>query len=244
MRPLQKKINVFLVVYFFISIFECYAVDEDFYDADYDVPVSGVYDPIEDWNRQMWKLNNFLLDKFGKPINEGYVYITTQSVRTSVYNFSHNLSMPLTFVNYTLQFNIKNASKSLHSFIINSIFGLFGLFDVAKNNVEKTNFSITLAKYYVPPGPYLMIPILGPYNLRGLFGYVVEFVFNPLGYDGLNLANNKINEAYKYGITTINGINNLSFVMDGYYSLIDKSFDSYSFIRDAYMQYENNRINK
>ncbi|MDR3290065.1 MAG: VacJ family lipoprotein [Rickettsiales bacterium] len=225
-----------------------YAIDESFYVLDSDIPNVIVYDPAEKVNRTILDINLFLLDWVGKPVNTGYTTLTNYGVRNSVSNFFKNFSMPFATINYLLQGDINNASKSLHSFLINSVFGVVGLFDVADDNVRVTHLSITLGKYGVPAGPYIMLPLLGPNNLRGVVSDVVEFIFDPFGFNATNLGYNifakKQMNYIGYGITTTNGVKQINFVIDGYYDMIQSSFDNYIFIRDAYKQLEDNQINK
>ncbi|GMO61490.1 MAG: hypothetical protein Ta2D_07450 [Rickettsiales bacterium] len=249
MRLLKNTKKIFLKISLcFFLIFNVYAVDEDFYDLDNETPAVVVSDPLEPINRGLWEINLFLLENLGKPVIAGYNTITTQGVRNSVTNFFYNLAMPFTIANYILQFDFTNAGKATHSFLINSTFGVLGLFDVADNNVKKSHLYVTLGKYGVPAGPYVMVPILGPNNLRGVFSDVVEFIFDPFGYNvtrlGYNIIEKKQITYIGYGMSFTSGLEQVNWIMEGYYDMIGSSFDSYNFIKDAHKQYQDNLIAK
>lgn len=126
-------------------------------------------DPIEGFNRAMYTFN----DKFDryllKPVAKGYRAITPKPVRRSISNFFSNLHDPGVMLNNLLQGKPKQAGSDLGRFLVNSTLGIAGLFDVASRmGMEKHNedFGQTLGKWGVGEGPYLVLPFLGPSNLR------------------------------------------------------------------------------
>ncbi|MEW6331094.1 MAG: VacJ family lipoprotein [Pseudomonadota bacterium] len=126
-------------------------------------------DPIEGFNRAMYTFN----DKFDryllKPVARGYRAITPKPVRRGISNFFSNLHDPGVMLNNLLQGKPKQAGSDLGRFLVNSTLGIAGLFDVAsKMGMEKHNedFGQTLGKWGVGEGPYLVLPFLGPSNLR------------------------------------------------------------------------------
>jgi phospholipid-binding lipoprotein MlaA len=81
-------------------------------------------------------------------------------------------------INYGLQWRLGNGARSLGRFVVNSTIGIGGLFDVAtkmKLSNEQTGFSATLSTWGVHPGPYLVIPLLGPSTLRDGFGFLGDY---------------------------------------------------------------------
>jgi phospholipid-binding lipoprotein MlaA len=142
-------------------------------------------DPFEGWNRAMFSFNQ-KADKYVlKPLAEGYQAITPAPVRKGVSNFFNNLGEPITAVNSVLQAKPGKAARSLTRFLFNTTFGLLGLFDVAGAmgiEHEKEDLGQTLAYWGVGSGPYLVLPILGPSNLRDLGGRVVDRPMNPVSW--------------------------------------------------------------
>ncbi len=99
-------------------------------------------------------------------------------MRSGVHNFFGNLSEIDSVINYTLQGSFRHGVQSLGRFVINSTVGIGGLLDVAKRlklPPAPTGFSNTLAKWGMHPGPYLIIPLLGPSTLRDGVGYLGDF---------------------------------------------------------------------
>ena len=142
-------------------------------------------DPFEGWNRAMFSFNQEADKYVLKPLAEGYQAITPAPVRKGVSNFFNNLGEPITAVNSVLQAKPGKAARSLTRFVFNTTFGLLGIFDVAGAmgiEREKEDLGQTLAYWGVGSGPYLVLPILGPSNLRDLGGRVVDRPLNPVSW--------------------------------------------------------------
>lgn len=189
-------------------------------------------DPIEPINRWVWDFNYYVLDAhIYKPVTEAYVDWVPKVGREALYNATRNLDEPVNFVNNLLQLEFKGATDSLLRFGLNSTFGLFGLFDIAKlGGVERRTetFGDVLGTWSVPQGPYLMLPVLGPRSTRNLVGNVVDSLYFPSSY--LTLWQSSI-------VWGINGVSvRESFL--GQEILIDQSLDSYTFVKEAYIQNE------
>lgn len=142
-------------------------------------------DPFEGWNRVMFSFNQKADRYVLKPVAEGYQAVTPAPVRKSVSNFFNNLGEPITAVNSVLQAKPGKAARSLTRFVFNTTFGLLGLFDVAGAmgiEREKEDLGQTLAYWGVGSGPYLVLPVLGPSNLRDLGGKFGDRPFNPISW--------------------------------------------------------------
>lgn len=150
----------------------------------------GVYDPWEPFNRRMYYFNA-KLDKYVLlPTVRAYQTVTPDPVEKGVHNFFNNLGEVKTFTNSVLQGETKKSLITFNRFAINSTFGVFGIFDVATKvglRRQREDFGLTLAKYGVKNGPYLVLPVFGPSNLRDATGLGVDTVFR--GYaDPLEIA--------------------------------------------------------
>lgn len=144
-----------------------------------------ISDPLEPLNRGIFEFNLALDAIFFDPISQVYHFVLPTVVQDRVHNVLENLKTPLTFMNDVVQLEGDRAMASLARFTINSTVGLFGLFDVAKEmgiEPHTEDFGQTLGTYGVPSGPYLMLPILGPSNLRDLAGLTVDTITEPANY--------------------------------------------------------------
>lgn len=134
-------------------------------------------DPLEPYNREMTRFNEGLDSVLLKPVATAYRDGVPPLVRTGVSNFFGNLSDAWSAVNSLLQFRFQNAEENLARFQINTVAGVFGLFDVASDlNIERhrEDFGQTLGRWGVPAGPYLVLPVLGPSTMRDALVIPIE----------------------------------------------------------------------
>jgi phospholipid-binding lipoprotein MlaA len=133
---------------------------------------TGAHDPRDPWealNRQTFEFNDAVDRAVLKPVAQGYVNVTTPFIRARVSNFFANLADINTGLNDVLQGKLPLAINDFGRIIVNTTFGVAGLWDVASTlGVEKRNedFGQTLGRWGVPPGPYFVIPFLGPSTAR------------------------------------------------------------------------------
>jgi phospholipid-binding lipoprotein MlaA len=142
-----------------------------------DAPSLTTYDPWERLNRFTYRFNARFDEAIFLPTANAYRRVPTP-IRAGVHNFFANLTEVQSVLNYALQGRLGAGARSLGRFAINSTLGLGGLFDVAKKidlPAAPTGFSNTLARYGIHPGPYLIIPLLGPSTLRDGVGFLGDF---------------------------------------------------------------------
>jgi len=142
-----------------------------------DVPPMQTSDPWERLNRFIYRFNARFDEDLFLPVVDVYRRAPAP-VRSGVSNFFLNLSEPKSVVNYLLQLRPVSGLRSLGRFAINSTIGIGGLFDVAtrlKLKSDLTGFSATLSRWGMHPGPYLVIPILGPSTLRDGVGLLADY---------------------------------------------------------------------
>jgi phospholipid-binding lipoprotein MlaA len=142
-----------------------------------DAPSMATYDPFERLNRFTYRFNARFDEAIFLPVSNVYLRIPSP-IRSGVHNFFGNLSEVDSVINYSLQWRLKLGVRSLGRLVINSTLGLGGLIDVAaklKLPGAPTGASTTLAKWGVRPGPYLVIPLLGPSTLRDGFGFLADY---------------------------------------------------------------------
>ncbi len=149
------------------------------------IPVSAnkspivVNDPLEGFNRGVYRFN-YYFDKFiFLPVVSVYSFILPDYVQDRVSNFIDNIYEFTNFTNNLLQLKFKRTGKTLARFAINSTIGVAGLWDPATSmNIRRQpeDFGQTLGHYGVGDGPYLVLPVVGPSNLRDTTGLVVDTV--------------------------------------------------------------------
>lgn len=142
-------------------------------------------DPWETMNRHVWSFNDGIDRAVLKPAAEGYVKVTPEIVRSGVSNAFDNLFVPSHALNNTLQGKADDGIGSVFRFLVNTTFGIGGLFDVASRiglEAKPEDFGQTLAVWGVPSGPYVVLPFLGPSTTRDMWRYAEEFGTNPLTY--------------------------------------------------------------
>jgi phospholipid-binding lipoprotein MlaA len=137
-----------------------------------------VYDPFESINRRIYHFNYRLDQWVMLPVVRGYRYVTPQPVRTGVSNFFGNLGEVPTLFNSLAQLKAQRAANATARFLFNTILGVGGVWDPAPRMGlprQREDFGQTLGYWGVPQGPYLIIPALGPSNLRDATGRVADF---------------------------------------------------------------------
>ncbi len=192
-------------------------------------PTKG--DPFESYNRTMFTINDKIDQVALKPIAKGYVFITPQPVRDSVTNFFGNIGDIYTAANNLVQLRIADGVSDIMRVVMNSIFGVAGLFDVASvAGLPKHNqdFGLTLGHYGVPSGPYVVLPLLGPSTVRDTAGTVVDYFGNVTSYVDPTWFRTTL-----FGVELVNTRANLLGASD---VLADAALDKYSFVRNAYLQ--------
>lgn len=148
---------------------------------------SQTYDPLEPVNRAIFEFNRVIDGMFIDPAQQVYGYVVPDPAKTGIRNFLDNLRGPVIFINDVLQGERERAGTTLSRFLVNSTIGIFGIFDPATTlGFEERHFEDfgqTLGSYGVGPGPYLVLPILGPSSLRDAVGLGVDtFGFSPYPY--------------------------------------------------------------
>tara|TARA_A100001011_G_scaffold178967_1_gene187727 strand:+ start:5278 stop:6018 length:741 start_codon:yes stop_codon:yes gene_type:complete len=230
---MKKHLKVILLIIFvnFLHITISYSNEDDNVPA---VSYDEIYDPIEPINRAVLNFNFFIDDIAIRPIVKTYKFIAPEPVEKGVSNFFSNLKEPIRTVSFIFQGEFYKSFNSVGRFTVNTLTSL-GTFDLAsKVGMEKneTDFGITLAKGGVTSGPYLVIPIIGPSNLRDFSGDVIEYIVDPI-------SNNVPNREY---IAIGNGINERVDVDEQIDRIRDVSSDRYEMIKSVYYQNRNAQL--
>lgn len=200
-------------------------------------PTADPRDPIEPFNRGVYKFNDAIDTAVFKPVATAYRDATPELIRRGVGNFFANLEDIWSFVNNALQFKGQAAGDSLARFGINTFIGIGGIFDVASDlSIEKhaRDFGQTLGYWGVAPGPYLVLPLLGPSSLRDAVALPVDMAGD--------LVSQVAHIPTRNSAKVIRIIDNRSEFLRAGDMLDEIALDKYSFIRDAYLQRRRNAI--
>lgn len=194
-------------------------------------------DPLESYNRSMTNFNDQVDAMVLKPVATAYREVTPAPVRTGVSNFFANIGDVWSFVNNVLQLRAEAAGSSFMRVNVNTIFGLGGLLDVASElGIEryKQDFGLTLGRWGVGTGPYLVLPILGPSTLRDTLALPVDMKGNVVSHVDPVSARNSL-----YALRAVDVRANL--LRAG--SVLDSAaLDKYSFTRDVFLQVRGSQV--
>ena len=188
-------------------------------------------DPLESINRTVFGFNDAVDRAVLKPVATAYVNTVPALGRKGIKNFFANLDDVWSTVNNALQLRGQAFGDSVGRVMVNTTLGLGGLVDVASDlNIEKhpANFNITLGRWGVGAGPYVVLPLLGPYTLR-------EVGALPIDNRG-NLVNQLGDEATRTGLTVVDLVDTRAGFLGAEDVVSGAALDRYSFTRDAYLQ--------
>ena len=193
-------------------------------------------DPWEGLNRKTFAFNDALDKALMKPTAQAYERITPEFVREGVNNFNGNLEDVGTSLNNLLQGKFREGASDAGRFVVNTVFGVLGLWDIATPlGLEKhdEDFGQTLGWWGMPPGPYFVIPFLGPSSARDAPARLVD----PSWYYS-KLVDEDIYWSW-WGVDKVRTRANLLKAE----SILDQAaIDRYTFVRDAWLQRRRNQV--
>ena len=188
-------------------------------------------DPWESMNRSVFSFNDKLDRIVLKPVATVYRDVVPSFARKGVYNFFGNLSDVWSAVNNALVGRKRETGDSISRVFVNTTVGVLGLFDVAtdlKIERHKADFGTTLGRWGVKPGPYVVLPLLGPATLRGVAALPVDY--------SANLTNQFSEAATRDTLTLLNVVDTRATYLGASNAVDGAALDGYSFIRDVYLQ--------
>jgi phospholipid-binding lipoprotein MlaA len=199
-------------------------------------PMPRKDDPLESFNRKIYAFNDFADRVAIRPVALAYRKVTNPTSRTLISNFFANLESPITIANDLLQANLPQAAKASGRLAINTTVGVLGFFDPASEmgiEASPSDFGVTLAKWGVPDGPYLVLPLLGSTTLRDVWRMPVDgYFFDPLSI----YARNHDKELHAEYLPTVAYLVTLRSTGIDAEGMLEGVFDPYVFYRDAYRQ--------
>ncbi|CDZ76890.1 putative phospholipid-binding lipoprotein MlaA precursor [Legionella massiliensis] len=191
-------------------------------------------DPYEPFNRKIYKFN-MVVDKLAlRPAAKLYKAVLPSRVRSGINNAYNNVYMLPTAANDVLQGEWRHAIKDSWRFLINSTFGVAGIFDVANQAFSLpphfNDLGLTFAKWGDKKSPYIMLPLLGPSTIRDGMSIPFDYMFTPYPYLPSSAA--------IWGIAGLRYVDLRSQLLETD-PIMDQALDKYAFMRDAYLQHRN-----
>jgi len=205
-----------------------FALEDEFTE----VATEPVFDPLGGYNRVMTQVNDKIYFWLLKPVAQGYRAVVPEGARLAVGRFFRNLLMPVRFANNLLQLKPKQAGTELARFVVNTTVGVLGFGDPAANSfglqAYPEDFGQTLGHYGVGSGFHIVLPLLGPSNLRDTLGLIPDYFLDPVSY---------IEETdVQLAVRAYDRVNYTSLHIGEYESLKKDAVDLYTFLRDGYEQ--------
>lgn len=196
-------------------------------------PNADPRDPLEPYNRTMFKINDAVDRAVFRPVAQGYVDVVPTPIRSNVSNFFGNLGDVWSAINNLLQLKGQDAIVSVLRFTTNSVFGFAGLFDVASEmglSKHKQDFGLTLGHWGVPTGPYFVLPLLGPSTIRDTAALPVDTLVNPVSVGQIN------DVPWRNTLFGVRVLDTRAQLLQATDFLDDAALDRYLLARDAYLQ--------
>lgn len=202
--------------------------------------VEGPLDPVDPWegfNREVYRFNDDLDTKIVRPLAEVYAEKIPSPARTAVTNFFNNLDDLVVIINSLLQLKIEQALNDTTRFIMNTTLGMAGLVDIATPAglpKHDEDFGQTLGAWGVGPGPYLVLPFLGPRTVRDAVGWYGDAQVDVLwgGFDG----------GARWGALTLKLVDQRANLLGASRVMEQAAIDPYAFLRDVYLQRRQNLV--
>jgi phospholipid-binding lipoprotein MlaA len=189
-------------------------------------------DPLEPMNRAIHGFNEGFDRYLLRPVAEGYDTIMPTFAQTGVRNFFANLDDVTVVANDILQFKLEQGARDFMRLAFNSTFGMFGLLDVAgEMGLKKNNedFGQTLGRWGVGTGPYLVLPIMGPSDIRDTAGFLVDSSYT-------DLVRNHDDVSTRNPVLALRLISRRADLLDAKRAMDAAALDGYEFSRDLYLE--------
>lgn len=195
-------------------------------------------DPLESWNRSVFAFNDAIDVAVVKPVAQAYRDWVPEYVRGLVDNVFGNLSDAWSSVNHLLQGKVESGLQMGFRVVVNSTLGFGGLLDIGTEiglDKQSEDFGQTLGVWGVPPGPYVVLPVLGPSTLRDTAALAADMQVSPTAV---------IDEtrAVELSVTLLQAVNTRSNLLAASRMLDDIALDRYAFLRDAYLARRQNLV--
>lgn len=215
--------------------------DDDLFSDDSPIepaPQTEISDPFYYFNKAMFHVNDKLYFWILRPTALGYKAITPQFFRVGVANFFHNITMPIRFTSSLMQGDLTSTGTELGRFAVNSTVGLLGVMDPAAHYLDwqpnNQDMGLTLGKYGIGNGPYIVWPVFGPSTLRDTVGRSTDYFLSPLTYlqpDKLSIT-----------VQAVDRVNTIYFSLGDYETFKQAYIDPYERMKEFYIEYRAQQV--
>lgn len=235
----KPLLNYLLLLFFLGSLINLHADDgflsEDDLYGDFDDRLKVVSDPLQPMNRAIFKFNDFIYVKLVRPVANGYTAVAPDVVEKGFLNFFQNLRYPVRLTGNLLQWRWDGARIETERFLVNSTLGIAGVYKAADHfkrmqEIEPEDVGQALGAWGIGEGPYLVLPFMGPSNVRDLFGMIGDRAVDPLA-DPFNLLSDWEPQLI---LGTAEFISNSPKLIDLYMQIRSKAIDPYSAVKRGY----------
>ncbi len=196
-------------------------------------------DPFEPVNRVIFDVNDFLDRLLIRPLAELYRVMVPPPIRERIANILKNMNEPVIMANNLLQGEVTNAGTTLSRFFVNTLLGGGGMFEVANEfglYRQTGDFGQTLYVWGLGSGPYLVLPLLGPSNVRDAVGLGVDTMMSPWKY-AVQAGDTQIEDTFTISNMTASALSRREANIEGMDALREGSLDFYAQMRSVYRQY-------
>jgi phospholipid-binding lipoprotein MlaA len=194
-------------------------------------------DPMESWNRTVFQFNDAVDGAVVKPVATAYRDVLPHWMRTGVGNFFSNIEDLWSGINNALQVRGMDTAESFGRFVINTTMGLGGLLDIASEmGMERhpANFGLTLGRWGVGSGPFVVVPFLGSSTLRDAAAMSIDIGGNPV--------RQVKDDTMRNSLTLLNLVDTRAAYLKAGEVVEEAALDKYSFTRDAFLQRRRNQV--
>lgn len=212
---------------------------------EYAVVRPKVSDPFEKFNRSMFRFNDGFYTYILRPVSKGYTKVTPRPVRTGLTNFFDNIRFPIRFAGALLQGKVGRATKETGKFLVNTTAGFAGFIRVSNDipqlaDVPPEDVGQAFGRWGVKPGPFLVLPILGPTSTRDLVGRTGDFFLTPTNWHWMESYDWRL----RTGVAVTDTVNSLPHILQTYDDMKASALDPYLSVRDGYISYREAQVKK
>jgi phospholipid-binding lipoprotein MlaA len=198
---------------------------------------ADIADPIQPVNRGVFWFNHQLYHYVGQPLTKVYQTVFPQPVRTGIFNVFDNLEYPDRFVNDLLQARFRRAGQETGKFVVNSTAGVGGIFKVSQKipwmaDVPAEDTGLTLGRWGIGHGPYVVLPVLGPKSLRDTVGTAGDYALSPTAWFIIWFPG----AIWTPAVTSPDTARNVEKRMTAYDTVTHDTLDRYLAVRTTYAQ--------
>jgi phospholipid-binding lipoprotein MlaA len=218
--------------------------EEDEFVDEYATSGADVSDPFQRVNRTLFKFNNSVYDRVLRPFSRGYEAVVPAPGRRGLRSFFNNVRFPVRFANCVLQGKFNRAAAETGKFALNTTVGLAGFIKVSDRygrlRVPEEDFGQTLGAWGIGPGPFLVLPVLGPSSLRDGVGRIGDYYATPTNWKFMDRYDSWVRTT----IQVVDAVSGLPGVLATFDALRRSAVDPYVAFRNAYLQYREGEVKK